>query len=272
MPAVRDIHSPIPASPRVIYQRNPLEMALCQVRVPPLLRIDVEPPAAFQEAIRAEYPGFAQKSTIALGSDIPEEVKALVERATGTMPTGTAYDFTSEDGNWTVGLTRDFLSLSTKAYVRWEDFRAHLEGPFEAFVAEYRPGYLTRIGLRYQNVIQRSALGLDGRPWGEVLQPHIAGELANNEIGNSAEQAVRDIVFGLGGSHRVRLRHGLARRNAEPEDCYLIDADFYTEERRGHDDAIGSLNELNGHAGRLFRWCVTDLVHEALGPEPVPAD
>ena len=44
-----------PEVERVIYERNPLDEVICQLRFPAILKID-EPPIAFQEQIRTRYP------------------------------------------------------------------------------------------------------------------------------------------------------------------------------------------------------------------------
>jgi uncharacterized protein (TIGR04255 family) len=49
----------------------------------------------------------------------------------------------------------------------------------------------------------------------------------------------------------------------------LIDADFFSEGRTNLDDVLARLRTYNKHAGRLFRWCITDELHEALGPTPI---
>lgn len=263
-PAATEFASPFPPTERVIYDRNPLEAVICQLRVPTNLRIDVEPPAAFQRAIRTEYPGFKQTTNVVVPG-LPAELNALL----ATVPSGSAYDFVSEDGNWTVGLTREFLALSTRAYQRWEEFKERLADPLAAYLTEYDPPFFARTGLRYQNVIQPSVLGLDGADWADLVQAHVAGELVNRDLARRTKQATRELVFDLGDGNRVQLRHGIARRNEGAEDCYLIDADFFTEERKTRDDAIRALDEFHQHAGRLFRWCITDRVHESLGPQPV---
>lgn len=267
-PATEGFASPFPPSQRVIYERNPLESVICQLRVPANLRIDVETPAAFQQAIRAEYPTFKQVTNIVLPTELPEEVRTLLAGAS-PIPTGTAFDFVSEDGDWTVGLTREFLALTARTYRRWEEFKDRLAGPLAAFLATYEPAYFTRVGLRYQDVIRPSALGLEGRDWADLLQDHIAAELVNRDISHRTLQATRDLVFDLGDGQRVHLKHGIARRAGDTEDSYLIDADFFTEERKSHDEALRVLDEFHSHAGRLFRWCITDLVHDSLGPEPI---
>ena len=65
---------PFPDYGRVIYQRNPLIEVICQVRFPPVLRIDVEPPAAFQEAIRDEFEVLSEDAGIEAPLPIPPEM------------------------------------------------------------------------------------------------------------------------------------------------------------------------------------------------------
>src|SRR6266852_706318 len=48
--------SPFPEFTRVIYQRNPLVEVVCQLRFSPILRIDTDPPAEFQDRIRSAFP------------------------------------------------------------------------------------------------------------------------------------------------------------------------------------------------------------------------
>ena len=46
---------PFPDAKRIIFRKNPLTEVVCQLRFPPILKIDAEVPANFQEAIRTEF-------------------------------------------------------------------------------------------------------------------------------------------------------------------------------------------------------------------------
>src|SRR5438132_1497631 len=143
---------PFPDSPRVIYAKNPLIEVVCQLRFPSILRIDSELPAAFQEKIRGAYPIFRENQITDLKIDLPPEI---VQLSGGAIPaswrTGkVSYDFISADEQWKVGLTREFIALTTAKYERWEDFKAHLEAPLQAFIELYSPAFFSRIGLRYR--------------------------------------------------------------------------------------------------------------------------
>ncbi len=51
---------PFPSANRVIFKRNPLKEVICQLRFPPILKIDSEIPANFQDLIRNEFPKYKE--------------------------------------------------------------------------------------------------------------------------------------------------------------------------------------------------------------------
>src|SRR5262245_7091139 len=105
---------PFPEAERVIYEKNPLAEVICQVKFPPILRIDSELPAQFQERIRQNYPLFQEKQMSEGDIALPPEMAQLLKSEFFARRGRAAYDFASSDGVWTVSLTRDFLALSTR--------------------------------------------------------------------------------------------------------------------------------------------------------------
>jgi len=264
--------SPFPDSPRVIYTKNPLVEVVCQLRFPPILRIDAELPSAFQERIRSEYPLLREKTEgeLQLPSQVPSQFAELLRSSFALGKRRTGYDFVSSDGIWTVGLTREFLSLATTSYVRWEAFREQLALPFEALVAVYRPAFFTRVGLRYQDLIRRSRLGLDNHSWASLLKPHITGILGASDLqGPVSATFTQSAIRFQGDLGQVALRHGLVQTADNDETCYVIDGDFFTDQRIETGHVREKLDYFNHHAGRLFRWCIADALHDAMEPKPV---
>ena len=216
---------------------------------------------------RTEEPG--------LPVEIPGELRQVLGGLLGGNQRGekqtTRYDFLSEDEVWTATLTRDFLALTTVGYTTWADFRARFAALFETLNAEYTPGSFTRLGLRYKNLIRRSHIELTDSDWNDLIEPHILGPLATDAIAGrdvSDAKGVLALAAGNGGA-AVTLRHGLVKANDRPDDgelSYLIDSDFYTEERTNAGGVLEFLDAANADAGRLFRWCITPRLHEALEP------
>lgn len=255
-------HKLFPDSPREIYTNVPLVQVICQLRFPPILRIEGQVPAEFQERIRVTFPLF-ERGVNPLASQLPPEMAQLI----GQQIAGTSYLFHTEDRTSTVTLNPDFIALSTTKYERWELFRDQLRGPLSAAIEVYQPTFFSRIGLRYTDAIQRSTLGIQDEPWSRLLRPHILGELALPEFEHNLEGANRTIRLRLpDGSGSVAIRHGLGSVRASKELAYLIDLDFFAERRTEIEDAEPTLNHFNAMAGSAFRWCITDTLRRALGP------
>jgi uncharacterized protein (TIGR04255 family) len=256
---------PFPDRGRVVYRRNPLEEVICQVRFPPVLKIDAEVPAGFQDRIRDEYPLYREPETsIQLPAAMPQQlVQMLQSRLTGGAVTR---QFLTADEAWSVTLNREFLALATKQYRRWEEFERHLTGPLNALIAEFSPVFLARIGLRYRNLLRRSAFGMADADWQQLLAPHIACELQTDVHGNVEEAAHQVLVRLKDVPGQVRIRHGLGRAD-DGEAVYSIDSDFFLEQKAELKDVHQILAEFNKRARRAFRWCVTDLLHERMEPD-----
>lgn len=243
------------------------------MRFPPILRIEAETPVKFQEAIRQDYPLFEEKREgipnipKELLGQVPKELRRLL----GT-PERKAYTFSSLDEQWTISLTREFLALTSNDYIKWETFQEHFINPFEALIREYNPALFTRIGLRYQNVIRPRELGLENTPWSELLQPYIAGILASDSdlVAHSVLDSMQVLEVRLQQDYgRVQIRHGFAVDNETDETLYVIDSDFFTEKLKEKEDVINRLQRFNRRAGRLFRWCITNKLHEAMVPTDI---
>jgi len=256
-----------PTSERVRYDKNPLVEVICQLRFPRILRIEKEPPVDFQEAVRDVYP----RLEVSQSFDLAVPVGAQANPGPVALNRGQAYEFLSKEADWKLVLTSDFLALSTSKYKQWEEFRDRLHFALDLLVRLYKPSHFTRTGLRYQDVVVRSDLGLQSRPWSYLLKPPIAGLLAAEELLQDDPLEILSIF-----SYRidyasavVRVRHGLARKSDSNESSYLIDADFFSEAPIEVEDAIRTLGFFNQEAGNLFRWCITMELHNVMGPRPI---
>jgi uncharacterized protein (TIGR04255 family) len=260
-----------PDSPRVIYAKNTLAEVICQLRFHPIFRIESEPPASFQDRIRSDYPQAHFGQALEFPADVPVELANFVASQAPGLPR--TYDFLSIDENWKTALTREFLALSTRKYIRWEEFRARLEKPLSALCDVYQPSQFTRIGLRYRNIVRRSEVGLGDADWAELIRREILAELAIPELAGRMRQFSHEYLLTLDDGSQMKVRHGLARERGRAEAVYLIDADYYAERTTEPGDATTILDEFNKLSGRFFRWCITDKLHNALQParlaEPV---
>jgi len=262
-----------PDSPRVVYQQNPLDQVICQLRFPQILRVDTEVPVDFQEKIRARFPLVEEKRDVSF--PLPEDVAQSIP-----MPLRESllrgkrhYDFKTKNEEWIVSLETDFLSLTTRKYMRWEEFSEYLAEALNAVLNIYEPPFFTRIGLRYVDVIRKSKLNLKKEvEWFDLLQPHLAGVFTARAISNAVEQSTGVFVINLEDVQaKVRVQHGTVIDSSTGEECYLIDSDFFTTDGQTTEvgNVIDTLNNFNKQGRRLFRWCITEELHSAMGPQPI---
>jgi uncharacterized protein (TIGR04255 family) len=261
---------PFPDADRVLYEVNPLDEVICQIRFSPVLKIDTEPPANFQEDIRGEYPDYESKLPVRLSANIPQP---LAELFAGELLLGgqKTHEFTSRDKIWKVSLTRNFVALTTNRYRRWDEFRRRLESAILALTRWYTIPYFTRVGLRYQDVIDRSVLGLEGVSWNELLNPAITGPLGDPKVTSDVLSLQTVAVVTLPDCDgKAQMKTSLVEHKETKEQAFLIDSDYFTEQQVELSDVLSRADCFNREARRFFRWCITDRLHQAMRPSPVP--
>jgi len=266
---------PLPKTEREVYEHNPLEEVICQLRFPTILQVTAESPAQFQNAIRDIYPLYREDQPapgIPTGPGIP---KVLADILGGlqfpVVHQHPEHKFLTVDQTRLVSLTRDFIAVTEKKYRRWENFREEIKHAESAFREIYKPSFYSRIGLRYRDVLDRDRLGLEGRAWAELLNPSFIGELGAQSIADEVEDIRTRSVVRLPDveNGRVLIQHGLIKSTDNGRQVYTVDADFYTTQRSELDDAFQILDVFNQWGGRLFRWVITPKLREALGPSRI---
>ena len=252
---------------RCIYEKNQLAEVICQLRFPEILTIGANLPVEFQEAIRADFPGYSSRK------------EQPAPRLTGTpgnmklengQPT-INYQFVSADGAYRVNLTSKFISLACTRYTCWEDFAQRLDKPLAAFIRIYKPAYFERIGLRYVNAFSRKALELEGEPFRNLIHERYLGILSDEQIvETSAVRTTVDADFAIRGGCRAKIHAGpgMVKRGNEkdPEVKFLFDQDLYMPGKVEVKLSTAALQTLHAQAFAIFRDAITDQLHEAMEP------
>lgn len=251
-----------PPSERVIYDQNPLEEVICQFRFPPILAIGAEAPATFQDALRDDYPLYEAQGTNAP----PPELLPLLSQVGVGAPT-VSHHFSTPDHSGMVTLATDFIALTERRYVRWEQFRSEVDRILLALAEVYRPAFYQRIGLRYRDAIDRERLGLGHVPWGELLTAELAGFFGSpGALSNFVTASRSEAVLALPDppDAQVLVQAGLGK--VGEREVFIIDADFFIEGRKEKSDGIAILDDFNRDAGNFFRWSISSLLRDALVP------
>lgn len=261
---------PFPEAKRVVYKKNTLQNVICQLRFPPILRIDSEIPSQFQERIKDIFPFYKEKTEVIQQelsslSLAPTEVNQMMMKSSNRKN----HEFLSDDEMLKVNLTRTFIALSTSQYTRWEEFLNILGKIINALFEIYSPSFVTRIGLRYVNIFDRTLLELKDADWNELLNPYLLG-LLSSEFRNNIDvlESVYEIKL-IDNISKVRIATSLIEGINSKEKSFMVDSDFSHTKRISREIAWDKLNFLHERSTRLIRYIVTDKLHKAMEPEEI---
>ncbi|MGI5857686.1 MAG: TIGR04255 family protein [Candidatus Merdivicinus sp.] len=258
--------------PRNHYRVSPIREVICQLRFPTILTINNVEPADFQEAIRSEFPQYVRRQDApppkisGLGGPSPK-----VEQARPV----TNYNFLSEDNQWKLNLTQDFIALSTLRYSGWEEFARQLDKPLAAFIRIYKPAFFQRVGLRYVNIFSRERLGLEGTLWADLFAPAYTGLLQEADVKEEDVLTVsHDLQLKLDSSCQAKIHAGPGRMKnntpgapQDPEIKFIFDMDLSMGGNIPCTLSAGALETLHAHSTPLFEGAITDKLRSAMEPE-----
>ena len=249
------------------YRANQIAEVICQLRFPEILSIGASAPAAFQDAIRDEFPQFIRRQDLPAPKITGMPGHLSLENQPGVIN----YQFSSADGAWRVNLTSRFISLTCNRYSSWEEFAKKLDKPLAAFIQIYKPAYFERIGLRYLNFISRYALGLEGVPFSQLIAPCYLGPLMEADVqeANSTRCNI-DAELNIRGGCRLKVHAGpgFVKKNgkSDQEVKFIFDQDLFMPGQLPVNLSAGALQTLHAQAWSIFRGAITDQLHNAMDP------
>ena len=252
---------------RQILRNNQLSEVVCQLRFPQILMIDQQPPAAFQEQIRQEFPQYTVRKEVPAPRITGTPGNMTLENQTPTVN----YQFVSADGLWRVNLTSTFISLACKHYVRWEDFANMLDKPLAAFIQTYKPAFFQRVGLRYLNFISRKSLNLEGMPFRDLIESTYLGPLGLDAVRESdALRCSVDAQLQIRGGCQVKIHAGpglvKTGNSTDKEVRFIFDQDLFMNGNVPVTYCAGALETLHSQAYPIFRSAITDTLLDAMEP------
>jgi uncharacterized protein (TIGR04255 family) len=244
---------------RVIYDKNPLIEVVLQVRFPTYLRLQTEPPSSFQERIISEYPHYEMQQGF--------EVKMMAENAAPNLSETKMHIFVSGDKYWRVVLSSDSFSVASRKYKHWEEFKERAGYCFTNILDSYPIKVLTRVGLRYRDLIKRSNIDKVGREWSTLINPAVLGPMGSEDFRSLPVESARWLQRFAIGDLKINFQGGVLSQ--EGEQSYFLDCDASVAKEIIAEIASfqSELERLHEPIGPLFRWAITDDLHRALGPQ-----
>lgn len=251
-----------PSKSDVPLKNAPLVEVVCQVKFPPILRINTEEPSDFQEAIRHKFPKIEIEQGFLLRVPKP---------GSGGTPSAEpqskkTYRFHTKDEGTAVSLASDFFALSTKQYTHWRDFSDYLRLTEEAVKRVYTPSYATRIGLRYINRLTSENTG--HKALGEilsVLNPGLIGYTQSEVWSTPGEMQSRLLLSDDDAQLNLRTGYG---RSEDDGPFFVLDLDYFDEGELPLSNLIERCDKYHDVIYRAFRWCIPDENLKLFKPSP----
>lgn len=190
-------------------------------------------------------------------------------------PLNALWKFTDLEGNWSVSLTQDFVTIETRAYAHFEDFIKRLRWVLQALIDTVEPGLARRIGLRYINEIRSPEL-----TWTDIVRPELLGVLALESFRNSCDQAVQALSL-RANEAQINFQQGLfsggttvvPKAGEQPlaSPFYLLDIDMFQQFappislEKNATEISEYVEHFHATISELFRWATTDEYRASIG-------
>lgn len=248
----------------VQYKHNILFNVVFQARFPEIMRIQHEPPIAFQDAIRKE--GYTE-----INHSIPATLPGIIPNQ--ALDVGRLFHFLPEQKDWEITLAQDFIALNChRNYTNYSQFKEKLEKVLRIFYEIYRPSYFTRIGLMYRNMANGVFLPhlkqISVESFiPEYIFPVLVTPKANDVLSLQTVSQFDDNQIKATVTHTLsQISGGFGQRRVTNEKSYIIDIDCFYDRNVGVIDEIFTKCDLfKQHERNIFEWSITDALREAMG-------
>lgn len=246
-----------PTTDEIPLASPPLIEVVCQVRIPPILQIAKDVPSDFQEKVRHRFPQFEWEQGMELVLPGVSEGEGLTAR-----PTAKVYRFKTEDDTTNITLATDFYALSCNQYRHWVDFATDLQLVHEAMMQVYKPGYATRIGLRYINRLTLDNTGCASKSELLDLLKSDLTAILRSDVGSNATDMACRLSFQ---EEPAQLNMSLAYTGSK-ETAFILDFDYF---ERGKLPLVGLIERCNRYHQVIydaFRWCLKNSSLQRFSP------
>lgn len=243
----------LPLVPSEHFSNPPLKLMLGQIRFPSILQLASRAHIApFQDAIRDEYPEFAEEQKFS--------IEVSVDASTRTDEVRT-FRFTSADSRWSVQLATDSVTLELSrpdGYLGFVEFRDRMESVWNYALQVIRPTRIVHQGLRYIDHFDWT--DVQPEQWSAFIRPELAGLLAEPAIASRIQHTLTDTRIEIDDTTVFAFKYGLVRTGPNNVLGYLLDSDCYTANPSDMtlDGVLERFDAFHDEIHKVFRWAVTE--------------
>lgn len=258
----------IPEYEWVQFAKSPLKLVVGQVRFTTILRFEQKSfIAAFQQAIRDEYPKISREPTITL---------QILPTGISQSPGESQWRFSSRDNLWSVVLGESSLTLESRKYSSMKDFKERFGRILKAAKDTLEISDRLRLGLRYINEFRYSD-ARDIADWRGLLNPEFVGFDASSLLDGHVAHMFQDVQIQRSNGI-LAIRHGLLngfvvpplpQQQSDSGPFYYLDLDYYdmTECELNIPSTLDQMQAYNNIMYGFFRWTIGKILYEHMEPQ-----
>lgn len=239
------------------YKRNFLANVICRADFPLNLRLGSERPVNFQERLASTFPKASEG--IILQAEVPDGAPQNISLKQPVI----RWEFFARDMSSRVNLQRDFLSIQTQKYQDFAHFWDLFEMPFQLLQDIYKPPVITRLGLRYQNLLSLDTG--DAVDWVGYLAPPLIEHL-KFEHGGVLTKDSHLLQFDSGKIH-INFNYGVHNPDypgPSHQRQFALDIDCYIRDDIELNDVAERLKDLNEEATDVFERSIGESWRELM--------
>ncbi|MDT3467944.1 TIGR04255 family protein [Stenotrophomonas maltophilia] len=225
------------------FKKNFVKSALCELRFPTVLEFG-EPklPPSIIKALRKSYPNAEIGSEVNLG-------------APGPISSNMVHVMRSQKGGWAISFKQSALTLEVQSYTGYPEFRRRIQQVIDATTAAIDSDFLTRVGLRFVNVIDQ------GPPTDGWVNPALLGPIDAGVFKMVAEYSGR--LASLTEDNGFLLQHGLRIEGGRDHPSYVLDVDAFSNNVTV-DKTLEEVDALHSQVFNVFEWALGERSREYL--------
>ncbi|MGY5797722.1 TIGR04255 family protein [Rheinheimera faecalis] len=252
--------------PRVKFHKNPLIEVVAQFRFA-IADESIHKPEVLigiHDKVRSDLPLFNKVKSLGIHVNTEAQTVEQLEQF--------VYEFSTIDGEVKLSFDGQVLTCVTNRYSSKEVFFRYIFLFYEALETSLKLSPITRVGLRYKDVIQRSTLGAEiiDSNWEDLLNDSLVSMLTNNEFRGTISGFQNQFIVDITKDEKLQASCFLGRHSLSKELCFIVDSDFFTEGVMDYGSAKDFLNKSNIYARNFFQWCIKPKLYDSLEPEPIP--
>lgn len=236
--------------------RAPLVRVLSQIKFPQILNITKgDTVAPFQEIIRTNYP--LSRTELIHSIQVQPNNQPVID-------TSHIWRFEDKERHWRISLAPDFVALETTSYTSRTEFLSRMQAVIDALETTINPQLTQRIGLRYIDRLEGSALNAVDT----LINPQFLGP-TDAAYRSAALHILTQALFDTAEGAKLTARWGQLPAGVtvdpaaiEPinDPSWIMDFDMFLESQEGFNTQELSplLASFAGRIYSLFRSMVTD--------------